>query len=119
MRIENEQFDQFMTRLQSQPPTLRDSQATADAIISRIAQKPKRKLLVHNVCYWALAASILLLFVFTLHQENVGVTSDDRRIVSYQSKVIGQSRQQDNIKEKLFGNSSYDRLKKKYDENKK
>lgn len=46
MRIENEQFDQFMTRLQSQPPTLRDSQATADAIISRIAQKPKRKLLV-------------------------------------------------------------------------
>ncbi|MDD4533066.1 MAG: hypothetical protein PHC48_01140 [Prevotella sp.] len=46
MRIDNEQFDQFMARLQSQPPTLRDTQATADAIMLRIARKPKRKLLV-------------------------------------------------------------------------
>ncbi len=46
MRIDNEQFDQFMARLQSQPPTLRDTQATADAIMLRISRKPKRKLLV-------------------------------------------------------------------------
>ena len=53
MRIDNEQFDQFMARLQSQPPTLRDTQATADAIMLRISRKPKRKVYIQH---WILVA---------------------------------------------------------------
>ena len=125
MTNNKQSIDDIFESLQNKQPRLRDPKGMTDAIMRRIEQESKPAKWIAVLRYCSIAASILLLIVFTFQMTRGNTSTDEARIIAYQNETVCKTQpiKDENlyisyIQKKLYKKSSYELLKKKIYESK-